>query len=488
MGRDTITAPSALVGSLLQQNQDQGWGPGTGSLILHDGVPHVTWIEVRSSSSLGVAAHAGPYVARWNGSGWDLLGGGPALPTWEGSYVAANQFALWPTNDGSLPLTECCVPRVSPMLASDGTNLFLAVTAAVQYRMLTNPGDPIPRYRYLGAWQAFCFRLDGSTWTPLGPLGGAGVPGTDGAVSPPDLWTAGFAYASYGDLGFVHPAEISASSAEPGACYLAFSDGGVDFVDKNHFRLVVTGLGSATLAETIIEENVCPFTIDGAGSELAVYFTRQTPAFDQSAIQVWTPIATAAIPAVAFDWAETTEHVLAARAATIDGARYLAVVVDNFSESISSFLWRNDIVVKAIDPTDATTVGHIDAREPAHDHGTVGPRNPSGGTFHPVQVLVEPDNFWLVAAAEDDVPGSVAIWNLDRQCSVMTNWNGAHLAKGLTGHLGVIYQDAFWFYAMQENILGAASPDLYYAHVMRTPICRGCVACESAGLHVWRRV
>jgi hypothetical protein len=473
--RDTVD-PYAMVGSLLQQNTDAGlfWVANHGSMCIHQGEPYVAWTELRDADA---HEEKGPYVARWNGSDWELLPdtGDALIPDWAGSQLDFQGPEFW--GPGVM------VARGDPSLASDGTNLYLAVKGAIAWKYVLHPGPP-PVFYYVPRWSILVWQWDGATWTEYGPGFVSGT-GDVGVFS-----VAG--WQTYGGGSDVHGSQLSlvASADMPGGCYLAYSDasdlsvsGAAEFGPGA--RLVAVGLGAAALPETLIEENFAQLSADGVDSEFAVYYTLSFyPTVDDSQLKVWTQDGTLEIPAADFPGPSFTGAHVANPAASPNGSERILVVhvEDAGRDNAATLIYR-------VDPSSPDVLLDLVSGRPALDligeHATALSAAPT-----PLERCTFQDgtkNFWFVY----DENGIRQISQLDRQCIASNNWFGVGENLGVDVGLPVIFDgESFWAFSAVNNVddptLFAAKPN--QAIVIKADICRGCLPCARTGLHVWKRL
>lgn len=223
--------PYSFFGS--QQNQ---FVPGpTHSIIdmcVHEGELHVVWCELMESlvqnEEYGGPYIMGPYVAKWDGSAWVMLGSGTiddspyAEQATVSSRYSGGDFGLlhdW------LPLDGRTYPA-RPRIASDGTNLYTAYTMHVT-AYATNPppvgcywpGDPYAHELEAGehqTWQArnvIVRRWNGSSWDLWAEI--LAETNNNGVKSHPATNTQ-----------FSERLELEASADEVGVCYVSFAEMG----------------------------------------------------------------------------------------------------------------------------------------------------------------------------------------------------------------------------------------------------------------------
>ncbi len=154
----------------------------------------------------------GPYVAKWNGSAWDII---------------ADETIFTPSFKSTLP-----------KFATDGVNLFFAY--------LTNMESIISDCRSLvdgtitfHPFFARVWKFDGTSWTDLGRTG------------------TGLVFNDVGEDQSSVALELSASPAEVGACYAAFFEEGYEGTNAALYwasrHLTVSGFGTSTLGDVFFD-------------------------------------------------------------------------------------------------------------------------------------------------------------------------------------------------------------------------------------------
>lgn len=475
--RDTIVPPTdpGHVGSLLQQDTSPGtWIGNDGSITIHQGVPYVAWFEQGLDGD--TLYLRGPYVAKWNGSDWDLLAGtGSALiPDW-----AATDTGVESWGPGVMTL------RGDAVLASDGSNLYLACKGALAFQYLLHPGPP-PVFYYASRWSILVWKWDGASWTEFGPGFTVGV-GDLGVFSMIDWSMAAEDQA----VASSSPISLVASPAEVGACYVAYSDWSTINIPTQPergpgARTVAIGLGAASLAETAIEANASAPSADGVGSEFAVYYQQVFyPVSDASQVLIWTPGGSLSIPLAAFVWDETADSCCCPALSRIGGRRYLIVNVTDSSISNTTA----NLVLK-IDPSTPDILTDLVA---GHPELNMIQKQPTAVAF------TRPDgdrsfwidgskNFWALLNHD----GARNIYQLDRQCIETDSWNFA-AQDGFWGAPIAFDGTAFLQYDQVNDVNEPALDPTshWYAMVSKSTVCRGCQDCDNVlrgGVLAWNRV
>lgn len=204
------TQPQETVGTWPTQHSGPFPDP---YLAAHNGELYLAWAELDSPNNHG------PYVAVWTGTAWSVVGTG----------FETDSVAL----------------RASPLLASDGTNLYLAYLIE-QAQTVGNPCAS-GTIQVVG-YSARVWKYDGTSWTDLGTL----ISGSGGHLPVTSMMGEnGPGGGGRAILG------LSASPDEVGACYIALYEdgwvaasalgghGGASCEAQRH--LYVQGFGGSTL-------------------------------------------------------------------------------------------------------------------------------------------------------------------------------------------------------------------------------------------------
>jgi hypothetical protein len=160
-----------------------------------------------------------------------------------------------------------------------------------------------------------------------------------------------------------------------------------------------------------------------------------------------------------------------------------AVTVRSLSEP-DSFI-RDYLYLIEVDPAAPSSWSPISTPQ-------IGAAAGGGVGTYPLSIESDDDNLWVIAGlSADDLARE--FWSIGDQCrdNEWIGW-GDHLVLsnrfffGGDGHNDVVeHDDAFW----NARIEGATDDSLPGdICVVRLPICRGCQACPSAGLHIWSRL
>jgi hypothetical protein len=441
----TGPAAGAQIGSSMSQT---GADIIDGSMAVHQGDLYWTWTELTSGS--------GPYVAKWNGTDWDVI---------------ADESTFAPSGLSILP-----------QLASDGENLFLAYATATSKTAsdCRNPGSDLT----LNQYTARCWKFDGAAWTHLGD------------IDPGPVINRAAADAASNTL------ELSASPDEVGACYVAFFSEGFEGGNAALYwfsrHLTVEGFGTSTLGSisfagllwnpprdfgTGADAGKCvapaeagpegfSMRLVGSGDKLALYSQaydyHQFAAAYWSTINVWQPSGISTVTlATDFPSSDLPGTFVGYGPPVIvsenDVLSKRWVGVPTFTSFSSDFR-----IIRQVRTTTPTTFGH-----------TFSVSDGSADEVTQINKLIgEPTNLWAVSQTST---GNVLL--LTNRCG-STSWEndgGSSFPSGVPfSGRPVIFDDAIWI---------SGSTGHTNVKAFRVPICRGCGTCcaLASGFRGWQR-
>jgi hypothetical protein len=448
------TSSGAQAGSDMSQS---GNAVDSGNMAVFDDELYWAWAEQGDGD--------GPYIAKWNAgtSDWDIV-------------ADATVFGE------TLQVTR-------PKLATDGESLFFSYLAHrdASWHDCHDPAgsttvDENPFF-------AQVWKFDGTTWTYLGQVG-CGCVINDGSYG--DEFAAGDSSSD--------TLELTASPAEPGACYVAFFEEGYEGPNALTYpasrHLTVAGFGTSTLGEVnfdgllfqpdrptdpdthecLASTNFAPqaFSIRlvGSGDDLTLYV--QELAYDPltsgfwTKIQVWQPAGFLPDVTLATDFPYSGPGTLIGYGPPLAVSNDVGSVRWVMVERPNTFITENMVVRQTTEAAPGTfglTFGIADGS--------------ADSIFAEMNKLVgEPGNLWAI---DTDDTGNILL--LTNRCGVASwaNFTGGTFASGIpyTGD-PVIFDDAFWLSG------GTGHGDV---KAFRAPICRGCGECCGlvGGLRAWQR-